>query len=79
MKTWLITNYDGSSRIVGVIVNNLARKTKPVVGKRREKLNFYSAITRELARKEELQLIYSKSTALGVIGGGSIMTEYGSF
>ena len=33
----------------------------------------------QLARKEELQLISSKSTALGVIGGGSIMTEYGGF
>ena len=26
MKTWLITNYGGPSRIVGDIVNNLARK-----------------------------------------------------
>ena len=33
----------------------------------------------ELASHEELQLISSKSTALGVIGGGSIMTKYGSF
>ena len=33
----------------------------------------------ELARNEDLQLISSKSTALGVNGGGSIMTEYSSF
>ena len=32
-----------------------------------------------MARQEELQLIYNKSIALGVIGGGSIKTEYGSF
>ena len=30
---------------------------------------------RQLAEKKKLQLISSKSTALGVIGGGSIMTE----
>ena len=29
----------------------------------------------QLARNEELQLIFSKTTALGVIGGGSIMTK----
>ena len=33
----------------------------------------------QLARHDELQLIASKTTALGVIGGGLIMTEYGSF
>ena len=33
----------------------------------------------QLSRHEELQLISSKSTALGVIGGGLIMTEYVSF
>ena len=33
----------------------------------------------QLARQEELQLISSKSIALGVIGGGSIRMEYGSF
>ena len=33
----------------------------------------------QLARQEELQLISSKAIALGVIGGGSIRTEYGSF
>ena len=36
-------------------------------------------IDRQLVRNEDLQLISSKSTALGVIGGGSIMTEYSSF
>ena len=33
----------------------------------------------QLARNEELQLISNKTTALGVIGGGSVMTEYGGF
>ena len=32
-----------------------------------------------MARQEEIQLIPNKSIALGVIGGGSIKTEYGSF
>ena len=31
------------------------------------------------AEKEKLQLISSNSTALGVIGGGSFVTEYGNF
>ena len=33
----------------------------------------------QLARQEEFQLISSNSVALGVIEGGSIRTEYGSF
>ena len=32
MKTWLIPNYGGPSRIVGDILKNLSRKSKPVVG-----------------------------------------------
>ena len=32
-----------------------------------------------MARQEDLQLISNKSIALGIIGGGSIRTEYGSF
>ena len=36
-------------------------------------------IDSQLARNEEFQLITCKSIALGVIGGGLIMTEYGSF
>ena len=32
-----------------------------------------------MARQEDLQLVSSKSVALGIIGGGSIRTEYGSF
>ena len=45
MKTWLIINYGGPSRIVGDIINNLSRKSKPVGGNRKEKFVFYSAIT----------------------------------
>ena len=33
----------------------------------------------QLAKNTELQLISSKSTALGVIVGGLVMTEYGIF
>ena len=35
MKTWLITNYAGPSRIVGDIINNLFRKSKPMGTERR--------------------------------------------
>ena len=48
-------------------------------------LTFYDSganahlIDRQLAEKEKLQLISSNSTALGVIGGGSVVTEYGNF
>ena len=45
VKTWLITNYGGSSRIVGDIINNISRKSKPVVGNRKEKFVFYSLIS----------------------------------
>ena len=37
MKTWLINNYGGPSRIVGDIVGNLSRKSKPSSGNRKEK------------------------------------------
>ena len=33
----------------------------------------------QLAERENLQLISSKSTALGVVGGGFVMAEYGNF
>ena len=33
----------------------------------------------QMARQEDLQLISNKSVALGIIEGGSIRTEYGSF
>ena len=48
-------------------------------------LTFYASganthlIDGQLARLEELQLISNKAIALGVIGGGSIRMEYGSF
>ena len=32
-----------------------------------------------MAEKEKLQLISSNSTALGVIGGGSVVRKYGNF
>ena len=50
MKTWLSTYYGGPSRIVGDIVNNLVRKSKPAVGNRREKFTLYSAITGAIQR-----------------------------
>ena len=33
----------------------------------------------QMAEKEKFQLISSNSTALGVIGGGSVVMEYGNF
>ena len=33
----------------------------------------------QLVEKEKLQIISSNSTALGVIGGGSVVTEFGNF
>ena len=36
-------------------------------------------VDEQLAQKEKLQLISSNFTALGVIGGGAVMTEYGNF
>ena len=54
MKTWLFTNYGGTSRIVGDIINNLSRKSKPANGSRKEKFVFYSVITGALQRLERL-------------------------
>ena len=57
MKTWLITNYGGPSRIVGDIINNLSRKSKPVHRSRKEKFVFYSAITGAIQRLERLSRV----------------------
>ena len=54
MKTWLIANYGGPSRIVGDIINYLSRKSKPASGSRKEKFVFYSAITGAIQRLERL-------------------------
>ena len=54
MRTWLITNYGGPSRIVGDIINNLSRKSKPVGGNRKEKFVFCSTITGAIQRLEKL-------------------------
>ena len=54
MKTWLINNYGSLSRMVGDIVNNLPRKTKPSVGNRKEKFAFYSSMTGAIERLERL-------------------------
>ena len=40
MKTWLITYYGCTARIVGDIVSNLSRKSKPMLGNRKEKFSF---------------------------------------
>ena len=50
MKTWLISNYSGPSRIVGDIINNLAKRGKPAFNNRKEKFSFYSAITGAIQR-----------------------------
>ena len=57
MKTWLITNYGGPVRIFGDIVSNLSRKSKPILGNRREKFSFYSAITGSIQRLERLSRV----------------------
>ena len=53
-QAWLITNYCGPSRIVGDIINNVFRKSKPASGSRKKKFVFYSAITRAIQRLERL-------------------------
>ena len=60
MKTWLITNYGGPSRIVGDIINNLSGKSKPGNGSRKEKFVFYSAITGAIQRLESGEIIVSE-------------------
>ena len=57
MKTWLITNYGGPVRIVGDIVSNLSRKSKPMSGNRKEKFCFYAAITGSIQRLERLSRV----------------------
>ena len=57
MKTWLITNNGGPSRIVGDIISNLSRKSKPENGSRKEKLVFYSAINGAIQRLERLSRV----------------------
>ena len=52
MKTWLIYNYGGPSRIVGDIINNLSKRIKPAPDNRKDKFSFYSAITRAIQRLE---------------------------
>ena len=54
MKTCFFTKYGGPARIVGDIVSNLSRKSKPMSGSRREKIIFYSAITGSIQRLEIL-------------------------
>ena len=54
MKEWLIKNYGRPSRIVGDIISNLSRKTKPVGGNRKDKFVFYSTITGAIQRLERL-------------------------
>ena len=57
MKTWLICNYGGQSRIVGDIINSLAEKRKPTSNNRKEKFKYYSAIIGALQRLEKLSRI----------------------
>ena len=57
MKTWLICNYGGPSRIIGDIINNLSARQKPTLNNRKEKFTFYSAITGAIQRWERLSRI----------------------
>ena len=49
--------YGGPSRIVGDIINNLSRKSKPVGGSRKEKFVFYSVISGAIQRLERLSQV----------------------
>ena len=44
-------------RIVGDIVSNLSRKSKPMPGNRKKKFSFYSAITGSIQRLERLSRV----------------------
>ena len=57
MKTWLISNYGGLSRIVGDIINNLSKRSTPAPEKRKEKISYYSAITGAIQRLERLSRV----------------------
>ena len=56
MKTWLITNYGGPYRIVGDIIDNLSRKSKPMGGNRKEKF-FFPPIAGAIQRLERLSQV----------------------
>ena len=57
MKTWLISNYGGPSRMVGDMINNLSNRGKPVPDNRKEKFSFYSAISGAIQRLERLSRV----------------------
>ena len=57
MKTWLISNYGGPSRIVGDIINNVSKRSKPAPDNRIEKFSFYLAITGAIQRLERLSRV----------------------
>ena len=57
MKTWLIANYGGPARIVGDIVSNPSKKSKPLLGNRKEKFSFYAAITGSIQRLDRLSRV----------------------
>ena len=57
VKTWLITNYGGPSKIFGDIVNNFARKPTPVGRNRKDIFLFYLAITWAIQGLEKLSRV----------------------
>ena len=57
MKTLLIANYGGPARIVVDIVSDLSRKSKLMLGHRKEKFDFYAAITNLIQRLERLSRV----------------------
>ena len=64
LKTWLIANYGGPARIVGDIVSNLSKKSKLMLGNRKEKFSFYAAITGSIQRLEACLLSRSTLSSL---------------
>ena len=57
MKTRLIANYGGPTRIVGDIVSNLSKKSKPMLGNKKEKFSFYAVLTGSIQRLQRLSRV----------------------
>ena len=57
MKSWLISNYGGLSRIISDIINDLSRKVKPGSSNNTQRFTFYAYICGALQRMERLSKV----------------------
>ena len=57
MKRWLIANYEGVSRIVSDIVNDLSSRVKPNPNNNTQRFSFYAGISDALQRMERLSKV----------------------